>query len=226
MRQLIARFEGERKLAHEVRRFVVHEQEIERRIAHETMFDTVRDQLAQRRGKAVRVEDADRLGMPPDHAAHERFEELFPGAQSARKDGKRIAEILHALLAFAHRSDDNEFVAAAPALLERQELLRDDASDMRAVSLCRACEFAHQPDAAATVDQIEVRLGECAPEVRCRSEVPLIRAACTGTVDRDGLSRGCVLHFPTIAAACRSLSHLSVTAWRLAPSWRSAPRGA
>lgn len=156
------------------------------RRAREAFLDRVVEQLAEWVEVAVHVEQADRRRMATDDQADEGLEELLVGAEAARQHKEGLGARLKQRLALAHAGHDDEFIAALPALLELQELFRDDADDRAAGVLRRSRDRAHQTDAAAAIDEREPAAREFAADLASAGLVAGIPAERTAAVDGDG----------------------------------------
>lgn len=156
------------------------------------MINPVADELPERIGEPTRVEQPDRLGVATDDPSNKCLEELFPCSKASGKNREPITALFELAFSLAHRVDDDEFIAASPALFESEKLFCDDAGDVGSGALCTSSDLAHQSDPAAAVDKVHAAVTDRFTEVLRSFEKDWVESARARAIDGDrwSLRRG------------------------------------
>src|SRR5215472_5378980 len=121
------------------------------------------DEHQQRSPIARYVHDHDGLVVEAELFPGHALESLVERAEAARQDREGVRPLEHALLPLVHGAHDDELAHPRMRDLAAVQEVRNDSDDMAAGGECRVRRQAHEPDVAATIDQLHSGFREQAP---------------------------------------------------------------
>ena len=113
---------------------------------------------------AIRAEQPDRLGVELELRPRGHLGQLLERPEATRQRDEPVGQLGHPGLALVERFDDVQLGQPGVGQLAIDEAPRDDPGHLAAGGQRRIGEGAHQPDAAAAVDDPDASFGEPAPD--------------------------------------------------------------
>jgi hypothetical protein len=128
----------------------------------------------ERRPIAGDVDDENGLLMQPELPPRQDFDRFVECADTAWQHRKRIGSLGHDAFALMHVGDDDKVAQTAMGGLAMLQMHRDDPGDPATAGEHGVGKAAHQPVAAAAVDQLDPTRREPGPKLGRRGLIALI----------------------------------------------------
>ena len=114
------------------------------------------EEREQRRPISGDVDDDERLVVQAELPPGDHLDGLVERAEAARQHGEGVGDLEHALLALMHAADDDHVSDTGMRHFAVVEMTRDDAGDAPAGGKRGIGKRAHEADAAAAIDELDM----------------------------------------------------------------------
>jgi hypothetical protein len=203
LHKLIHRFRGHIPSpaeCREKRRDIRHERHQRRHQGRrKTRRNDMLEQFGERRPIAGDIDDEHRLVMQTELPPRQDFNRLVERADPAGQGSKRIGPFRHDALALVHVGHDDEVAEALMGGLTMLQVHRDDAGHSSAAGQRRVGGDAHQPVAAAAVDQLDAACREARAKFAGRLAIARVGASGGAAINAKSLDLLCwLLHRATV----------------------------
>src|SRR6185312_14025369 len=153
----------------------------------EAVRDGMLEEVDERRPISRDVGDDHRLAVQAELPPGQHLDGLVERAEAAGQYRESVGQLEHALLALMHAGDDDQVLNAAMRHFAVVEMTRHDAGDAAAGGERGVGERAHEPDAAAAIDELDAGLREQRAETRRRLAVAGVDARRRAAIDAQAL---------------------------------------